>query len=351
MTQTALISGIILLAGLIWARKTQRLDNKYLIVLISVVCLGLLGKLLASRFYQTVPQIFLAADVFIFLLGPLVYLSLNDPRWRRSLVHGLPAGLYLLFVAYLSTKGTSKLLEELVSDSIVNLTVIPVIYFLATVQTVIYMGAAFIYMRQSRSINRQIPTLLIGALLLVNIFCLTHFLPYLGINHPLVAISPDMAWLAMVLMIYALTLYFISGAHWPALQPRKTNHKAVPVSVNAIDISEQMEALISSQHPHHNANLTLSHMADLLGVHKTMLSQVLNAHMQVTFYDYINEKRIRDFVEAVHHNRFQNLTYYGIAQEVGFKSKATFYKAFKTTFGTTPGTYFKKNIEDMVSQA
>ena len=70
-----------------------------------------------------------------------------------------------------------------------------------------------------------------------------------------------------------------------------------------------------------------------------LLSKTINIHADKNFNDYINGYRIEAFklnVVAPDANRFSLLAH---AQESGFNSKATFYRAFKKAEGMSPSVY------------
>lgn len=89
-----------------------------------------------------------------------------------------------------------------------------------------------------------------------------------------------------------------------------------------------------------NADLSLSKLADLVNIPAYKISMVLNQKMDTTFYDLINSKRVEASLSLLRDNK--NLTIEAITAEVGFKSKSTFYRAFKKYKGTTPTDFLSQ---------
>ena len=174
----------------------------------------------------------------------------------------------------------------------------------------------------------------------ITIFCLSHFLPYLNIPNPFAAISLNAIWLIFVAAIFILNAFFIVHPELLDLivSPNKTAN--INILENFEEISAQLESLMQNQKVFLDSKLTLGHVAEHLKLTKTTLSLLLNGYLKLNFYDYINEKRIDAFVDFVRSKTYPNLTYFGIAQEAGFNSKATFYKAFKAKFNVTPKEFF-----------
>jgi len=89
--------------------------------------------------------------------------------------------------------------------------------------------------------------------------------------------------------------------------------------------------------------LTIVELAQELKVHPRKLSKAINTICKKNFNDYINKYRIEKAKKFLTDEYKQKLTVEGIGQEVGFKSKSTFYHAFKKITGTTPSRYKKHN--------
>lgn len=86
--------------------------------------------------------------------------------------------------------------------------------------------------------------------------------------------------------------------------------------------------------------ISLAKMADAIDIPAYKVSITINEKMNTTFFDLINSKRIVASLNLLKDNEL--FTIEAIALEVGFKSKSTFYRAFKKHMGTTPSQYFSK---------
>ncbi len=87
-------------------------------------------------------------------------------------------------------------------------------------------------------------------------------------------------------------------------------------------------------------NITIDKIAIELGVPKYILSQYLNDNQGKSFSTFVNELRVEKAKALLQRNK--HFTIEGIGWESGFKSKSTFFKAFKKYTGKTP-LEFKKN--------
>lgn len=112
------------------------------------------------------------------------------------------------------------------------------------------------------------------------------------------------------------------------------------------DISSEEEAFVSKllnfmqeKKPHHDPDLTLAGLSQLLGVQPEYLSRILNRKIGMHFFDFVNHYRIEDFKALCREKRFSKYTLLGMAYDCGFNSKATFNRVFKNATGLTPGDY------------
>jgi len=90
---------------------------------------------------------------------------------------------------------------------------------------------------------------------------------------------------------------------------------------------------------HQNAELSLTTLAEKLGIHPHELSRIINIALKRNFNDFINEYRIRDVVQKMQDKAYNHLTLVGIAFESGFNSKSTFNRTFKQMTGISPVEY------------
>ncbi len=91
-----------------------------------------------------------------------------------------------------------------------------------------------------------------------------------------------------------------------------------------------------------NSELTLTLLAEHMNVRKEVLSKSINQGLSMNFYRFVNGFRVEEFKRRVEAGSHRHMTHLGIAHESGFKSKTTFYKAFKEITGVTPSQYLKK---------
>ncbi|MBS1504539.1 MAG: helix-turn-helix domain-containing protein, partial [Bacteroidetes bacterium] len=88
-----------------------------------------------------------------------------------------------------------------------------------------------------------------------------------------------------------------------------------------------------------DSELSLTSMAEKLGLTTHELSQIVNTGLKKSFADFVNGYRVHDAAAKMQDPEFDHLTLLGIAYESGFNSQRTFNRAFKDVTGKTPLEY------------
>lgn len=99
---------------------------------------------------------------------------------------------------------------------------------------------------------------------------------------------------------------------------------------------------VAEQKPYLNPGCDLKFFSDAIDMKPYIVSSILNKDLGTTFYDFVGDLRAARAMELLCDERGKQLTIDSIAEESGFKSKATFYKAFKKKYAKTPSYYLKK---------
>lgn len=102
-------------------------------------------------------------------------------------------------------------------------------------------------------------------------------------------------------------------------------------------LAQELIQQIKHQQLYTKPDINLNQLAELLGITRNMLSQILNETLRTNFYGFINELRI-DRAKGLLQSQPES-TILDVAMEVGFNSKSAFYGAFKKQTGQTPKDY------------
>jgi AraC-like DNA-binding protein len=90
-------------------------------------------------------------------------------------------------------------------------------------------------------------------------------------------------------------------------------------------------------------DLSLTELADIMGLSTRHLSQVINQHRHRNFYDYVNSYRAHHAANFLVSHGKTNLT--RLAFESGFNNRVSFSKAFRSHTGQTPTEFISRQAE------
>ncbi len=116
------------------------------------------------------------------------------------------------------------------------------------------------------------------------------------------------------------------------------------------DLKEQLLQLLVREKIYKKNDINLDILSQKLDTTRHNLSQVINEHFDVNFFNLINKYRIQEAQEIFKSDTHNNLNIIDVAYDVGFNNKVTFNKAFKERTNLTPSEYLKNlKIKPLVS--
>ncbi|WP_459496041.1 AraC family transcriptional regulator [Aquirufa lenticrescens] len=101
---------------------------------------------------------------------------------------------------------------------------------------------------------------------------------------------------------------------------------------------------INESKPYLNDSFTLHDISRALNIPRVRVINCFNKQLQVSFPVYRNNLRIDYATSLLLVGDHVNTSIEGIASKAGFKSKSTFYIAFKSMHGITPVEWINKNL-------
>lgn len=114
------------------------------------------------------------------------------------------------------------------------------------------------------------------------------------------------------------------------------------------DLFVEIEKIMSSSRPFTDTEFSLPALAKLLGQSSLNTSKAIKYGSGKNFYTYVNEWRVKLFIDTLQLPENESFTLIALAQKCGFNSKATFHKYFKEMTGKTPAQYKEENIQESV---
>lgn len=107
-------------------------------------------------------------------------------------------------------------------------------------------------------------------------------------------------------------------------------------------IIHKIERVMKEQKLYKIPNFNLNDLAESIDESRNAISFALNNHLNKTFYNYINELRIKESKNLLVDKNLEHFSIEGIAAQSGFKTMSVFYRFFKEKENVTPAVYRKK---------
>jgi len=164
-----------------------------------------------------------------------------------------------------------------------------------------------------------------------------------------IELSPGQDIDSYIVLVVVFLFYFISYSlidKSKSLLPMAESNKYGVSNLKPQQITQYKSSLVSLMEDDklfRDQGLSLQVVSEKMEVPRKYISEVLNLHMKISFQDFVNGYRIREFKKHLLEQNHESYTLFGIAREVGFNSKSSFNSIFKKIVGMTP-TQYKKSI-------
>lgn len=334
--------------------------KKLLIALLGVILLITVNNLVyAGRIYYTYPELSGFGRGMSLLLGPLIYLytkAIIDQGFRfhwSQWLHALP----YVFVMLLLYLGGSQPSEEVAIAMVDNFmtTGIPATPTAIT-RFSIYVIQLLVYVLVARSLVKKttgLDDLLISAdrrkrwVLIVNLLLVVVGLVLLSwIASALITGFYGYQANFWLTIIYSIFIYMIA---YRAVANARELFPDFNKRYGTINIGEDKKsallpdllALFEKEKVFLNPDIKLADVASRLNTPPHVITSLINRELGKSFFELMNEYRVKEFIERSGSPDHAHLSILGIAQEVGYKSKSSFNMAFKKQTGQTPSQYLK----------
>lgn len=283
------------------------------------------------------------------LIGPLLYLyvkaltSFEFKMSRTDLFHFLPfflCGVVVFLHLFFGVDPNGRLIRTLINA--ISFSLFGFYLILANFRLISYSRTIKDNFSDIKKINLY--------WLRIFIFLLTQFLIFIAIFDLFFQTkSWDLIWLVSCIIIYIICYVgliqpvIFSG---PVLESGvglvKTKKKYQKSSLSgkmADQYRNQLQSQMNEKKWFLDQNISLSDLAEKMGVSIHHLSQVINEKLGLNFYDFINSLRIAEAKKRLTDPRYRHLSIASIGFEVGFNSLSAFNGAFKKFTNLTPSQY------------
>ena len=101
---------------------------------------------------------------------------------------------------------------------------------------------------------------------------------------------------------------------------------------------------INQQKPYLNPSFSLHTVSSELNIPHLRVSSCFNKELNISFPEYRNQKRVEYAIQLFKEKKHFQMSIEGISDQCGFKSKSSFYQAFRSVHQMTPTDWIAKNM-------
>lgn len=333
--------------------------NRYLIafLLVSMVLLGSRLKY-TMQFSDELLRIGHLVDGVIFLYGPFLYMYLRQVTSERKhpmpLWHFLPLTIHIVVSIFLLSTPMTYYMEQIREGWLIR-------YFefhqsAAIICNVSYLLVSFRHLSiyENGTAKGRVQKRTIGYLklylwsnLLFVLCWMSNFFIYRFLYQSIFPID-YVVWVTMFLSTYVVSYYCL--VHSVIFQSEDSVHSVGAEDYDRLSpekillLEKRVHEAINHDKIHLHAGLTLKEFSEKVQASPNDVSWMLNNVIGKSFYEFINQYRIKAFITKLENSEHHSRTLLALSMEVGFKSKSTFNKCFKLEMHQTPTQYIRNNL-------
>ena len=133
--------------------------------------------------------------------------------------------------------------------------------------------------------------------------------------------------------------------------PEGPKYRSVNLSPkDCAQIARRLDGVMHAQRLYANPDLKIADLAAAVGVSTHTLSYVFSQHMQCSYYDYVNDRRVEEFKRLLSTGESSRYTLTALASICGFSSRSSFFRYFKKAEGITPSEYMRRMGREGIDQ-
>tara|TARA_R110002050_G_scaffold24083_3_gene64334 strand:- start:112376 stop:113413 length:1038 start_codon:yes stop_codon:yes gene_type:complete len=329
----ALIQGLFLLIVLFKNKNNYLKPTFYLLIgtIVSVI-LYIFGDNDTNIILHNVDIFLFDKSLFITFLFLFIkyYLSKSNVFLRKDFLFFIPNIIFFII----------ELLEIIYTDGILFIDIPEILVELTFLGYIIY---ALISLLKTKS-QAWMLFFIIPLAILIGFSIIDEVLYWFHYNMTFFAITEkhfgEYTIVIVAFLFYTIALKLIVSPKDILIKKETKKYKKSSLSIqDSENIKSKLLELMEKDKIFTDSKLSIQKISDTLDIPRQYISEVLNNYMETNFQDFINGYRIELFIEAIQKKEYEHFSLLGIAKNVGFNSKTSFYASFKKLKKMTPSEY------------
>lgn len=313
-------------------------------------------SLFLSKLNFNVPHTLYASTSFSFLYGPLIYFYFKriseEYKFKiTDVLHLVPTVVLFLFFLPIYLKSADEKLHLMYNRDEILHSILTTVVVLKCVSLLVYGYLIYkIYVKSRNSHYEEIQKWKKNILILNTSYVLTYIIYGIALINLVIAegmIYPQIFVMCVIVLYVGYIAYVqprVFSKKYLFNELLKYQKSGLTESYSQ-ELKEQLLHLLHEEKVFKANDISLNSLSDKMGVTRHNLSQVINEHFNLNFFNLINKYRIKEAQQILKNDSNNNLNIIDVAYDVGFNNKVTFNKAFKEETKLTPSQYIK-NIQN-----
>ncbi|MGF7072850.1 putative ABC transport system permease protein [Mucilaginibacter sp. 3215] len=328
--------------------KENQSANRWLAILMFAVALWIIRILTIDVGLVTCIPLWNRLNIWLpITFGPLIYFyvrQITRPRYifkRRDLLHFIP------LVPELGAQVFAAI-QNIETGNVIYNNVNSILQLLAFLSITVYLFLCYVqidcfykekqfqtgdrYRNELRWLDRSLAGVLILWLL---------WIPFTAVNYFYYRYELSIHYYySLYLLLISIIIWIAGKSHLKAEIIDANDHQAKPLL--PADLKQKgswLKMEVKEKGYYRDAELSLSSLAEKLGLHTHELSRIINTVFKKSFNDFINEYRVREVALKMQDSSYDHITLLGLAYGSGFNSQSSFHRVFKQFTGKTPLEY------------
>jgi AraC-like DNA-binding protein len=318
--------------------------------------------LFISNLRLSYPHTYRMSSVVALLFGPLLYFYIKSVTQESklkttSLLHFVPTIVLLFFLMPIYTESAPEKLRMMLKISSVNKGVDLAVFLAKAASLIFYAFYVWKILFSKIKINHLLYNKPSVKKWFKNLYAIhiSYIISYLVYGIFAFVILTDISSYISHFQVVAMTFMVLYIAYMSFVQ-----HNIFKGELEAHDmllikyqkssltpglsneLKKELTKVLLEDKIYKQNNISLDILSEKLNTTRHSMSQIINEHFKMNFFELINTFRIQEAKKILDEDVHGNLNIIDVAYEVGYNNKVTFNKAFKKETSLTPTQYLQR---------
>jgi AraC-like DNA-binding protein len=346
---------------ILWKKEENQFANKFLAFCMLAFAFDLLaGVAFLTGYIERIPWVLGLNNSFPYLYGPLIYLYVvflihkKEYLNRKYLLHFIPfvlVHIYGSFFFYFESPEYQLSMLDFATQTPWHIELIGLLIpFSGITYMILTVLESIRYNRKIRNSLSSIENIDLSWLLYLVFGTVVIWLVVAASYLVGFIYGEQLQANLMIYIVLSIFLYSLAFKSYKQPQIKTIEEETTPYRKSGLaeqkaeEYLQKLTETMKEEKPFLDPRLSLSQLADIIGITAHNLSEIINVKQNQNFYDFVNSYRVKEVKNLILEDREGKYNLLAHGFEAGFSSKSAFYSAFKKNTGKTPAQFRKEAV-------